>query len=71
MDPLAREALSWILRLKSGGATLADAEQLLDWRARSPAHEHAFRDAVRCWRDIGVALADNQPNAPLSQRRKN
>jgi transmembrane sensor len=69
LDPLIREALSWIMRLKSGEATLADAEQLMDWRARSPAHEDAFRDAVKCWRAIGQALATSRP-APAARRRR-
>jgi ferric-dicitrate binding protein FerR (iron transport regulator) len=61
LDPLARDALAWILRLKSGEATLADAEHLLDWRAKSPAHESAFRDALKCWRAIGGALVGDRP----------
>jgi transmembrane sensor len=69
LDPLIREALSWITRLKSGEATLADAEQLMDWRGRSAAHEHAFREAVKCWRAIGQALATGRP-APASRRRR-
>jgi ferric-dicitrate binding protein FerR (iron transport regulator) len=56
------------MRLKSGEATLADAEQLMDWRARSPAHEEAFRDAVKCWRAIGRALATGRPS-PMTRRR--
>lgn len=46
------------MRLRSGEATLADAEQLMHWRAKSPAHEHAYRDAVKSWHSIGRALAD-------------
>ncbi|MBR0964143.1 DUF4880 domain-containing protein [Bradyrhizobium diazoefficiens] len=69
LDPLIREALSWITRLKSGEATLADAEQLMDWRGRSTAHENAFREAVKCWRAIGQALATGRP-APASRRRR-
>ncbi|QFI76098.1 DUF4880 domain-containing protein [Bradyrhizobium betae] len=69
LDPLIREALSWITRLKSGEATLTDAEQLMDWRGRSSAHEHAFREAVKCWRAIGQALATGRP-APASRRRR-
>ncbi|OAF07441.1 MULTISPECIES: DUF4880 domain-containing protein [Bradyrhizobium] len=57
------------MRLKSGEATIADAEQLMDWRGRSSAHEHAFRDAVRCWRAIGQALATSSP-APAVRRRR-
>jgi len=61
LDPLTRDALAWIVRLKSGEATIEDAEQLIDWRAKSPAHESAFRDAVRCWRAIGEGLGSDQP----------
>jgi ferric-dicitrate binding protein FerR (iron transport regulator) len=69
LDPLIREALSWITRLKSGEATLADAEQLMEWRGRSPTHERAFRDAAKIWRAIGQALATGRP-APASRRRR-
>jgi ferric-dicitrate binding protein FerR (iron transport regulator) len=61
LDPLIRDALGWVVRLKSGEATLADAEQLLDWRAKSQAHERAFRDAVKCWQAIGRGLVGDQP----------
>jgi transmembrane sensor len=68
LDPLTRDALAWIVRLKSGEATLADAEQLMDWRARSPAHESAYRGAVKCWRAIGRTLAG--PGPTTNQRRR-
>jgi ferric-dicitrate binding protein FerR (iron transport regulator) len=63
------------VRLKSGEATLEDAEQLIDWRARSPAHEHAFRVAVMCWRAIGPELVNpeltkQQPGRTIRPRRK-
>ncbi|RXT36474.1 FecR/PupR family sigma factor regulator [Bradyrhizobium betae] len=70
LDPLIRDALSWVILLKSGEATLDDAEQLMDWRARSSAHEEAFRDAVRCWRSIGAALAGSRAAPAPRQRRK-
>jgi transmembrane sensor len=70
LDPLTRDALAWIVRLKSGEATLTDAEELMDWRARSPAHESAFRDAVRCWQAIGPAMVDQQLHPTVRQRRK-
>lgn len=57
LDPLLRDAVGWIVRLRSGEATIADAEQLMDWRAKSPAHENAYRNAVRSWQAIGQALA--------------
>lgn len=59
--PLLDEALGWIVRLKTGEPTAADLEALQRWRAQSPLHEEAFRDAARVWRLIGVAgreLAD-------------
>lgn len=70
LDPLIRDALAWIARLKSGEATLADAEQLMDWRAKSPAHEGAYRDAVKCWQTIGRALGSDRPVAIGRRRRK-
>ncbi len=57
------------MRLKSGEATLEDAEQLINWRAQSPAHERAFRDAVKCWKAIGRGLVSDQPTR-RSRRRK-
>jgi transmembrane sensor len=58
---LIRDALAFIVRLKSGEATVVDAEQLTNWRSKSPAHERAFRDAVKCWHAIGRALLDDDP----------
>jgi ferric-dicitrate binding protein FerR (iron transport regulator) len=58
------------VHLKSGEATLADADQLMDWRAKSPAHETAYRDAVKCWRAIGRALVSSRPAATNQRRRK-
>jgi transmembrane sensor len=58
------------MRLNSGEATLADAEQLMDWRAKSPAHESAYRDAVKCWQTIGLALASSRPIAGIRRRRR-
>lgn len=53
--PLLDEALGWIARLKAGEPSAADLEKLQHWRAQSPLHEEAFRDAVRVWRLVGVA----------------
>jgi transmembrane sensor len=62
-DPLLDEAIAWIVRLKTGEPTRADILQLEHWRARSPAHEQAFKHAARIHRDVGIvagklALAD-------------
>jgi len=66
---LIRDALAWIVRLKSGEATLADAERLSDWRSASPAHERAFQDAVRCWRAIGEGLIDEHVGGRRRRRK--
>jgi ferric-dicitrate binding protein FerR (iron transport regulator) len=58
---LIREALARVVRLKSGEATLEDAEELIVWRTQSPAHERAFRDAVKCWKAIGRGLVSDPP----------
>ena len=62
--------MAWVVRLTSGDATLADAELLLDWRARSPKHEQAYRDAVKCWRALGAGLVPELPGAVVRRRRK-
>jgi transmembrane sensor len=69
LDPLTRDALAWVARLKSGEATVAEAEQLVDWRNKSPEHERAFRNAVRCWHALGTALADPPPSKPIRRRK--
>jgi transmembrane sensor len=67
LDPLTRDALARVARLKSGDATVADAENLVNWCNKSPEHERAFRSAVRCWRALGTALAES----PLSKPNRN
>lgn len=46
LDPLMKEALQWIVRLTSGTATTADAQEFEIWRAQGPAHHDAFREAA-------------------------
>lgn len=58
------------MRLKSGDATLDDAEQMIGWRARSPAHERAFREAVRIWQAIGRGLVADRPVEQDQRERK-
>jgi transmembrane sensor len=70
LDPLIRDALAWVVRMKSGEATLEDAEQLIDWRSRSSAHERAFRDAVKCWQAIGHAIVSDRPTGQGPRRRR-
>jgi transmembrane sensor len=52
IDPLVDEALDWVLLLRSGRATTADAQALQSWRDASPDHEQAFREAARLLRDL-------------------
>lgn len=46
LEPLVREALSWIIRLTSGAATREDARSFEAWRGQTPAHAAAVREAV-------------------------
>ncbi len=66
-DPLHDEAVRWVSHLATGTATDADTEQLAAWRARSPAHEAAFRRALMAWRFAGAALLD-EANARAHRR---
>jgi transmembrane sensor len=53
-DPLTDQALDWVLLLRSGRATTADADALRVWRQQSPEHDAAFKAAARLWRDLGT-----------------
>ena len=55
-EALARDATAWIVRITSGDATTDDAEKLLAWRRRSAAHERAFQERVRVWKNLGPAM---------------
>ncbi|TXL72997.1 DUF4880 domain-containing protein [Vineibacter terrae] len=71
-EALQREALAWVVRLTSGAATQADADGLKAWRRRTPAHDTAFRAAVRLWQQAGAAatLANGvRPRPKLPGRR--
>lgn len=50
---LKSEATAWVVRLTSGAATTEDAEALRRWRALSPDHDRAFREAARLWKALG------------------
>ncbi|NVO18000.1 MAG: FecR domain-containing protein [Rhodoplanes sp.] len=71
LDPLQLEALDWIIRLKSGEATIEDAESFKRWRSADLNHEVAFRDAARTWRLLGAAagaVAKQYAPPPISSR---
>ncbi len=52
-DLLKQDARRWVTRLVSGEATTADAESLKRWRQQSSAHEAAYAEAIRFWKDLG------------------
>lgn len=59
-----REALTWVVRLRSGNVLKSDLEDAQRWRDQSPEHEQAFRQAARLWRDLkGTADAVTQERA--------
>lgn len=66
LDPLTREALAWVVRLRSGESTAADAEALQRWLDQSPAHAEAFRQAARLWRLLGPAARELSAEAEIS-----
>lgn len=68
LSPLAREALAWVVRLRSGDATKADLEDVQRWRKKSAEHEMAFQDAVRLWRRL-QATASNITEVRETQAR--
>jgi transmembrane sensor len=63
---LRGEAVDWVQRLASGRATMADAEALKRWRAESPAHEAAFADASRLWKEFGPAAHNLRRRGEIS-----
>jgi transmembrane sensor len=70
LTPLAQEAIDWVVRLKSGEATTDDAEALRRWRSQSPAHEEAFRQAVKVWRGFQTVAerSSENPSPPFAVR---
>ena len=52
---LEDEALAWVVRLHSGHASDQDRRACEAWQNVSPAHHHAFHDAVTLWEELGHA----------------
>jgi ferric-dicitrate binding protein FerR (iron transport regulator) len=50
-----KRAIKWLIRLRSGHATLADARAYLCWRLEHPEHERAARDLALLWRMLADA----------------
>lgn len=66
LEPLHQEAVDWVHRLASGGATLADAEALNLWLLQSPAHAAAYAEASRVWKDFGPAARSMRQRGEIS-----
>lgn len=69
-EALKREATAWIVRITSGAATTDDADALLRWRARSVAHEQAFQQAARLWKNLGPALGNGRKTSAAALSRR-
>lgn len=69
--PALREAIAWVVRLRSGEATTVDAEELARWRKECPANQAAFEQAVRLWRGLeaaGTSVVDLPKNPRADSR---
>lgn len=69
IDPLMRQAIAWVVRLTSGAATTADADELKRWRSQSQEHEAAFRRAAKLWKSYGNLASELSERDELSRRR--
>lgn len=52
---LSDTAIEWVVKLTSGDASPADAAEFKRWRAQSPEHEVAAREAEALWDSVGSA----------------
>jgi transmembrane sensor len=59
LAPLTREAIDWVVRLRSGAATTDDAVAFRRWRNQSPSHEEALQRAAKLWRGF-KAVAEQE-----------
>lgn len=65
-DSIRAQAREWLLRLRSGEATEADARAFAGWRAQSPEHEQAARDVGRTWQRMRTATAASLGQKPAA-----
>lgn len=59
----AEQARAWVVRLRSGVATVADVDAFRRWRAADAANEQAYRDVVLLWERLGPAMRPNAGQA--------
>lgn len=70
VTPAELEAHDWVRRIASKQATAADADQLRRWRALSPAHERAFREATQLWKTFGSAAQEVRADEARTVRQQ-
>lgn len=69
-DATQELALRWLMRVSDAGATQADLDACARWRAASPVHERAYRDAEEFWTAGELTAALNQcPIGATAPRR--
>ncbi|MEG2030515.1 MAG: DUF4880 domain-containing protein [Janthinobacterium sp.] len=52
---IEEQARQWLVRLRSGQASEADAQAFARWRAQSPRHARAARELGQLWRGLRMA----------------
>ena len=52
---IEEQARQWLVRLRSGQASEADAQAFARWRAQSPRHARAARELGQLWRGLRLA----------------
>ena len=57
-DPIREEALDWLLKVEAAPGDEALRRALEAWRARSEAHDKAYRSVARVWRLAGELPPD-------------
>lgn len=69
-DATEELALRWLMRVSDARATQADHDACARWRAASPAHERAYRDAEEFWTAGELTAALRQCPAGASVPRR-
>src|SRR3546814_10995450 len=73
MALLLREGIDWVALVGSGAATREDHEGLMRWRALSPDHDAAWREAWalgHVMREVGRELIKEREAAERSEERR-
>lgn len=73
LDPLLREGIDWIVRRGSGRFTPSDQAELIRWRARSPDHDAAYREASALgavMREVGQEMANERAALVVTPLRR-